>query len=104
MVESGYPEKDPVLDRHIVLRACVELTADLQTPLAVGPAANRPHVAAIQMYRFALGRNLLGPMITGKAELAPGVEPMRPGKWWVALLCLAAGIAITRWIIAGAPL
>ena len=62
------------------------------------------HVAAILMYRFALGRNLLGPMITGKAELAPGVEPMRPGKWWVALLCLAAGIAITRWIIAGAPL
>lgn len=62
------------------------------------------HVAAILMYRFALGRNLLGPMITGRAELAPGVEPMRPGKWWVALLCLAAGIAITRWIIAGAPL
>ena len=62
------------------------------------------HVAAILLYRFALGRNLLGPMITGKAELAPEVEPMRPGKWWVALLCLAAGIAITRWIIAGAPL
>jgi cytochrome b len=61
------------------------------------------HVAAIVLYRLALGRNLLGPMITGKAELAPGVEPMRPGKWWVALICLAAAIAITRWIIAGAP-
>jgi cytochrome b len=61
------------------------------------------HVAAILLYRLALGRNLLGPMITGKAELAPGVEPMRPGKWWVALICLAAAIAITRWIIAGAP-
>jgi cytochrome b len=61
------------------------------------------HVAAILLYRRALGRNLLGPMITGKAELAPGVEPMRPGKWWVALICLAAAIAITRWIIAGAP-
>ncbi len=61
------------------------------------------HVAAILLYRLALGRNLLGPMISGKAELAPGMEPMRPGKWWAALLCLAAAIAITRWIIAGAP-
>jgi cytochrome b len=61
------------------------------------------HVAAILLYRLALGRNLLGPMITGKAELAPGVEPMRPGKWWVALICLVAAIAITRWIIGGAP-
>lgn len=61
------------------------------------------HVAAILLYRLALGRNLLGPMITGKANLEPGVEPMRPGKWWAALLCLVAGIAITRWIIGGAP-
>jgi cytochrome b len=61
------------------------------------------HLAAILLYRLALGRNLLGPMITGKAELAPGVRPMRRGRWWVALLCLAAGIALTRWIIGGAP-
>jgi cytochrome b len=61
------------------------------------------HVAAILLYRLALGRNLLGPMITGKAELAAGVEPMKPGKWWVALICLVAAIGITRWIIAGAP-
>jgi cytochrome b len=61
------------------------------------------HVAAILLYRLALGRNLLGPMITGKAALERGVEPMRPGKWWVAVICLAAGIGVTRWIIAGAP-
>ena len=61
------------------------------------------HVGAILLYRLALGKNLLGPMITGKAELERGVEPMRPGKWWAALLCLAAGIALTRWIIGGAP-
>src|SRR6187551_3438004 len=61
------------------------------------------HVAAILLYRLALGRNLLGPMITGKAKLAAGVEPMRPGKWWVALICLVVAIAITRWIIGGAP-
>lgn len=61
------------------------------------------HVAAILLYRLALGRNLLGPMITGKAGLAAGVEPMRPGKWWIALICLVAAIAITRWIIGGVP-
>lgn len=61
------------------------------------------HVAAILLYRLALGKNLLGPMISGKAELEPGVEPMQPGKWWAALICLVVGIAITRWIIGGAP-
>ena len=61
------------------------------------------HVAAILLYRLALGRNLLGPMITGEAELEPGIEPMRAGKWWVAFICLVAAIAITRWIIGGAP-
>jgi cytochrome b len=61
------------------------------------------HVAAILSYRMLLGKNLLGPMITGRARLDPGVEPMRPGRWWVALICLAVGIGVTRWIIAGAP-
>ena len=61
------------------------------------------HVAAILLYRLALGKNLLGPMITGKADLAPGVEPMRPGKWWLALIWLIVAIAIARWIIGGAP-
>jgi hypothetical protein len=28
---------------------------------------------------------------------------MRPGRWWVALLCLLAALAVTRWVIAGAP-
>jgi cytochrome b len=60
------------------------------------------HLVAILYYR-ARGRKLTLPMITGRAELEPGAEPMRPGKWWVALICLALGIAITRWIIAGAP-
>jgi cytochrome b len=60
------------------------------------------HVAAILFYRLR-GRRLLGPMISGKAILQPGIRPMRPGKWWVALLCLAVAIGITRWIIAHAP-
>jgi cytochrome b len=62
------------------------------------------HVLAILYYRLFRGRKLTKPMMTGRAELTPGTEPMRPGKWWVALICLAIGLGITRWIIAGAPL
>ena len=60
------------------------------------------HVAAIVVYRLR-GKGLTLPMITGRAAVGPGAEPMKPGKWWAALLCLAVGIAITRWVIAGAP-
>jgi cytochrome b len=61
------------------------------------------HVAAILFYRLVLGKELLGPMITGRAVLDPDVEPMRPARWWVAIVCLVAALALTRWIIAGAP-
>jgi cytochrome b len=60
------------------------------------------HVAAIIFYRLR-GKHLIKPMITGRAVLEPGTQPMRAGKWWVALICLAVGVGITRWIIAGAP-
>ena len=60
------------------------------------------HVAAIIFYRLR-GRHLTKPMITGRAMIHPGAQPMRPGKWWVALICLAVSIAIVRWIVAGAP-
>jgi cytochrome b len=60
------------------------------------------HVTAIVVYRFK-GKKLTKPMITGRALLAPGTQPMRRGKWWAALICLAIGIGVTRWVIAGAP-
>ena len=60
------------------------------------------HLVAILYYRTR-GRRLTLPMITGRADVPSGTEPMRPGKWWVALICLAIGIGVTRWIIAGAP-
>lgn len=60
------------------------------------------HVGAILYYRLR-GRGLTKPMITGRAKLAPGTAPMKQGKWWIALICLAVGIGITRWVIAGAP-
>jgi cytochrome b len=60
------------------------------------------HLLAIVYHRFR-GRELTLPMITGRAPLPPGSEPMRPGKWWIALICLGIAIALTRWIVAGAP-
>jgi len=61
------------------------------------------HVAAILYYRLVRGKKLTKPMITGRAVLDPVAEPMRRGKWWVALICLAVSIGLVRWIIAGAP-
>jgi cytochrome b len=60
------------------------------------------HVAAIIFYRFR-GRHLTKRMITGRAVIDRGAVPMRPGKWWIALICLAIALAIVRWIVAGAP-
>ena len=60
------------------------------------------HVAAILFYRLR-GQKLTKPMITGKAQLTPGTRPMRPAKWWAAVICLAIALGITRWVIAGAP-
>lgn len=58
------------------------------------------HLLAILYYRLR-GKKLTLPMITGHAEA--GVDAMRPGKWWAALICLAVSIGIVRWIIAGVP-
>jgi cytochrome b len=60
------------------------------------------HVAAIIYYGLR-GRDLLTPMITGKGKAAAGVRPMRRGKLWIAILCLAVALGVTRWVSAGAP-
>jgi cytochrome b len=61
------------------------------------------HVAAIAFYRLFRGQKLVGPMVTGSAMLDTAQEPMRPGKGWIAVLCLVVALGVTRWIIAGAP-
>jgi cytochrome b len=61
------------------------------------------HVAAIVFYRLLVGRKLTGAMFTGRADLEPGVEPMRPGRGWVAVACLLVALAVSRWVVAGAP-
>jgi cytochrome b len=60
------------------------------------------HVAAILIYRLR-GTALTKAMITGRAITDPRTKPMQPGKWWVALICLAISFAIVRWVVAGAP-
>jgi cytochrome b len=60
------------------------------------------HVAAIVFYRLR-GQKLTKPMITGRAEITPGTQPMRPAKWWVAVVCLVIAIGISRWVVAGVP-
>ncbi|HEX4761199.1 MAG TPA: cytochrome b/b6 domain-containing protein [Sphingomicrobium sp.] len=61
------------------------------------------HVCAVLIYRLVLGQKLIGPMITGRGELQPGTAPMRPGRWWAAVICLAVAIGTARWVLAGAP-
>ena len=60
------------------------------------------HIVAILFYRLR-GKALTEAMITGKAALDPHAAPMRRGKWWVALICLAFAFALSRWVVAGAP-
>ncbi|HXH51891.1 MAG TPA: cytochrome b/b6 domain-containing protein [Sphingomicrobium sp.] len=61
------------------------------------------HLAAILFYRLALGRRLVGPMVTGRAELEDGIQPMAPAPAWRAWACAAIAAALTLWIAAGAP-
>ncbi|MEO6581728.1 MAG: cytochrome b/b6 domain-containing protein [Sphingomicrobium sp.] len=61
------------------------------------------HIGAILYYRFMLSTKLTSSMISGRLALKPGTEPMRPARWWVAVLCLAAAFAVARWVVAGAP-
>ena len=60
------------------------------------------HLVAIVIYQLR-GRNLTRPMLTGDAAIESRAQPMRPGKWWVALICLGVALAIARWVVAGAP-
>lgn len=60
------------------------------------------HLAAILVYRLR-GEKLTLPMITGRARIGSGQQPMQKGKWWAALICLGIATGTTGWVIAGAP-
>jgi len=56
------------------------------------------HLAAVALYAVR-GRNLTGPMITGRTRLAPGVPPPRmAGAWRILPAALAA--AALAWFVA----
>lgn len=61
------------------------------------------HLLAILIYRAFLHRRLVGPMISGRAELEDGVEPLKPAPRWRAAASVLAALAATGWVIAGAP-
>jgi cytochrome b len=61
------------------------------------------HVAAIFFYWAACRMSLTRPMITGKAELDPSVEPMRPAPAGRAWISAAAALGLTAWVVAGVP-
>ena len=88
---------------HLVSEDAADVAHDLHEVLFnVLLALIALHVAAIIFY-WLKGKNLLGPMVSGRGDVPEGVEPMRPGKWWMAFACLVVAIAVTRWVIAGAP-
>lgn len=60
------------------------------------------HVAAVLFYLLR-GKNILGPMLSGRGKAESGVEPMKPGRGWLAIVCLLLAVGLTRWVIAGAP-
>jgi cytochrome b len=61
------------------------------------------HVTAIFYYRLVRGQKLTSAMIGGRATLHPGVEPMRPARWWAAAICFVVALGVARWVVAGAP-
>ena len=56
------------------------------------------HLTAIAVYA-ARGRNLVGPMITGRGPLPQGVRPPRPAPFWRALALALAAFALA-WVVA----
>lgn len=62
------------------------------------------HVAAILGYRLFLGKDLVGPMLSGRARLRAGIEPLRPAKPWAVLVSVLLAAALTAWIVNGLPL
>ena len=61
------------------------------------------HLAALIFYRLVLGKKLVGPMLTGSGDFPAGTEAMRPAPWWRLLFCLLVAVALTSWIVDGAP-
>ena len=61
------------------------------------------HLLAIFYYQFLRRRPLVRPMVTGVAELAPGLSPMSPAPKGRLAACAAAALILTGAIVGAAP-
>ncbi len=61
------------------------------------------HLLAIAYYQLLRGRSLVRPMFTGKAELPPGMLPMRPAPKGRFVACAAAALILAAAILGAAP-
>jgi len=60
------------------------------------------HIAAVLFYWLFLKKPLIGPMVTGRSTL-DAETAMQPAPMRRALACAAIALAVTAWIVAGAP-
>src|SRR5689334_19624836 len=91
-MKAGLPQKEPVI-------AAKWAEADLYGQIRKDRAGKEKFI----FHDGLRGKSLVAPMITGKAATDPRAQPMRRGKWWMALICLAVALGISRWVVAGAP-
>ena len=61
------------------------------------------HITAVAIYAGARMENLVGPMVTGRREVAEGVEGIEPAPWGRALAVFALSAGVVLWIWSGAP-
>jgi cytochrome b len=56
------------------------------------------HVLAVLAYRLLAGRNLVGPMLTGRMRAPPGTSAPRLGSHGLAIALLGGATALVWWI------
>lgn len=61
------------------------------------------HVAAIGAYRFALGMDLVSPMVSGYMEVPDSMPPLAPRPAWIAALLMAASASFVYWLVVVFP-
>ena len=61
------------------------------------------HLAAIAFYTVVKQQKLVGAMVTGAGEKAPGVPDNTPAPWGRALVSMVIALAVVAWVWAGAP-
>lgn len=100
---SGLFADDLILNRGPLARRVEEAWSSLATSLhlrvfwvILGCAV--AHVVAVLAYRMLAGRNLVGPMLTGRMRAPPGTPTPRQGSHILAAALLGGAAALVWWI------